>query len=535
MRFFIIFAILLTASAYSASTGSLEQFTCEESRAGGPPYFHNMEIENWDYPAWDWSPDGKHIVFQRVKSETQQIYILNVLTGEEFCLSDGVNHEGMPNWSPDGKAIAYIAQQSEVFQIFQKDLENGVTTPLVSSKRDLFFPIYSPDGEKLAFIQIETEDEFQKTLNVLDIKTGEQWEVYYSMRWMGSPSWSPDGQSLYFHQHIDTGWNDIFEVSVDGGPVKNLSHNTRADSGLAQFSPDGKYMLYIHGITQSLYGQFENTEIFRKNLETGESERLTWAWRPDDGAQYSPDGQSIIFQAQRDGYREFYIMNTDGSNQRRLTHQPGGELTSTFRRDGFAAAKARYERVIQDDPSAIMFSENAMETLFDSYPEIVNGKAALWLSDVFKKTYPKSSKAFKVSGLLNLKAGNREAAFADFKNALQENAMLLDVWREIGTDQYLELLDSIPGIFVDQGGELNGMGYEMMHLGDGTGAVRIFSRIVEANPEAWSIYDSLGEAYMWLGNYEKALENYQKSLELNPENTSAIFHINRIKGLAPTK
>jgi cytochrome c-type biogenesis protein CcmH/NrfG len=52
---------------------------------------------------------------------------------------------------------------------------------------------------------------------------------------------------------------------------------------------------------------------------------------------------------------------------------------------------------------------------------------------------------------------------------------------------------------------------------------------VEAYPEAFNPYDSLGEAYMVNGDKELAIKNYAKSLELNPNNLGAIEMLKRIK------
>ena len=44
---------------------------------------------------------------------------------------------------------------------------------------------------------------------------------------------------------------------------------------------------------------------------------------------------------------------------------------------------------------------------------------------------------------------------------------------------------------------------------------------VELFPNSWNAYDSLGEAYLAIGNKAKAIENYKKSIELNPDNENA--------------
>ena len=45
---------------------------------------------------------------------------------------------------------------------------------------------------------------------------------------------------------------------------------------------------------------------------------------------------------------------------------------------------------------------------------------------------------------------------------------------------------------------------------------------MEAYPESFNVYDSLGEALLAAGDREGAEANYRKSLELNPDNTNAV-------------
>ena len=50
--------------------------------------------------------------------------------------------------------------------------------------------------------------------------------------------------------------------------------------------------------------------------------------RPSDPSDpsWSPDGTKIAFDSYRDGNIEIYVMNADGSNQTRLTNNPGRVL-----------------------------------------------------------------------------------------------------------------------------------------------------------------------------------------------------------------
>jgi len=52
-------------------------------------------------------------------------------------------------------------------------------------------------------------------------------------------------------------------------------------------------------------------------------------------------------------------------------------------------------------------------------------------------------------------------------------------------------------------------------------AVTVFKLALEIFPESANLYDSLGEAFMKVGEKNRAIESYQKSLELNPDNENA--------------
>ncbi|QCX01692.1 amidohydrolase family protein [Aggregatimonas sangjinii] len=66
--------------------------------------------------------------------------------------------------------------------------------------------------------------------------------------------------------------------------------------------------------------------------------------------------------------------------------------------------------------------------------------------------------------------------------------------------------------------EMNGVGYLLLQLEKPKEAIAIFRLNVEAFPDSWNVYDSLGEAYMIDGQKTLAIDNYRKSITLNPEN-----------------
>jgi len=54
----------------------------------------------------------------------------------------------------------------------------------------------------------------------------------------------------------------------------------------------------------------------------------------DGYPSFSPDGTRILFETDRDGNHEVYLMDVDGSNPVNLTRSPANDITPSFSPDG---------------------------------------------------------------------------------------------------------------------------------------------------------------------------------------------------------
>jgi CubicO group peptidase (beta-lactamase class C family) len=100
---------------------------------------------------------------------------------------------------------------------------------------------------------------------------------------------------------------------------------------------------------------------------------------------------------------------------------------------------------------------------------------------------------------------------------------------EAGVAQYRELKAKQAALYDFGEPELNALGYRLLQTGKVREAVEIFKLNVEAYPQAFNTYDSLGEGYLMSGERELAARNYRKSLELNPNNTNAAEALKRLE------
>lgn len=94
-------------------------------------------------------------------------------------------------------------------------------------------------------------------------------------------------------------------------------------------------------VTSPLWGKIAfyshrdgNTEIYTMNSDGTNQTRLTFNKGSDARPAWSPNGQQIAFGSQRNGNIDIYVMDADGTNQRRLTHHPAFDSRPSWSPDG---------------------------------------------------------------------------------------------------------------------------------------------------------------------------------------------------------
>ncbi len=105
---------------------------------------------------------------------------------------------------------------------------------------------------------------------------------------------------------------------------------TNISDGYPMQSPDGSKIVFQSNRTG-------NYDIYVMNSDGTGLMQLTKDPAPDNSPAWSPDGRKIVFASERNGKEndsEVYIMNADGSNQQRLTNQIGDDSHPKFAPDG---------------------------------------------------------------------------------------------------------------------------------------------------------------------------------------------------------
>ena len=139
------------------------------------------------------------------------------------------------------------------------------------------------------------------------------------------PTWSPDGMQIAFRSQRD-GNDEIYVMNVDGSCQTNLTNDPGADWSPA-WSPDGKRIAFARFFDARPF-----TDIALINTDGSNLARLTH--NHGEYPAWSPDGSRIAFASAHDGNYEIYVMNSDGSDQTRLTNNPAYDMSPVWSQDG---------------------------------------------------------------------------------------------------------------------------------------------------------------------------------------------------------
>lgn len=275
---------------------------------------------DWEYALGPQvSPDGSQIVYTRRWTDKvndrfdSDIWIMSADGSRNRFFAKG----GGPVWSPDGKRIAYVAAgQPASAQIFVKWIDaNDEGTQVTRLDRSPANITWSPDGKWLAFNMLVPAK------NPLNVKVPARPE---GAKWTEAPrmidrlNYRSDGSG-----YRPEGFMHIFTVPSDGGSAKQLTDGEYNHNG-AEWMPDGKSIVFSAvRKPDAEYLRF-GSEIYSLNLATREIKALTDRNGPDNAPSVSPNGKYIAytgFDETTDTYNinKLYVMDANGANKRCLT------------------------------------------------------------------------------------------------------------------------------------------------------------------------------------------------------------------------
>jgi Tol biopolymer transport system component len=288
-------------------------------------------------------------------------------------------------FSKDGKRVVFQSEREEgnpFYQIYILDLETGDIRRVSSGVGKTTCGFLRPNGEEAIFASTH-----------LDSRAMEKQRLELEFRASGK-------QRRYAWDYDES--MDIFAVELDGGSTRRLTDAPGYDAE-GSFSPDGRQIVFtslrdafpLEKLSPEDRKRFEADpayfgEIYLMNADGSDQRRLTHAPGYDGGPFFSPDGERIIWRRfyPNGMSADIYTMKSDGSDVRRVTdfksiswapfYHPSGEyVIFTSNKFGFS----NFELFIVDaegkrEPVRVTFTDG-----FDGLPVFApDGRKLSWAS-----------------------------------------------------------------------------------------------------------------------------------------------------------
>jgi TolB protein len=274
------------------------------------------------------SGSGVHsqlITYEGRDNTSTNVYVIDGNTGTSTQLTFDAGISGHPAWATDYSRIIFSSnvdgtQKRGLYTMAPDGSDRQQLT--APTNADHWAPKYSPDMTQITFVEV-TQDE-GSYLVVMNADGTNQRRLTGRYRFAEFPAWTRDG-ALIFYAAIEEGRNSVDIYSVDPATLEvKVIVQTPASDVCPHFSRDGTILTYASAMPDEPdnVDLFARTEPFDSHTDIGDDTRLTTDPGFDDYSNPSPDDRTLVFLSRRDGNTELYLMDADGSNQRRLTNTP---------------------------------------------------------------------------------------------------------------------------------------------------------------------------------------------------------------------
>lgn len=318
------------------------------------------------------SPDGEEVVFVSDRSGDDNVWILELVSGELRSLTHGVDSRYLsPAWSPEGDYVvvarAAPLQGLEKLWLYHVDGGKGLEMTEGPPGLRLMGPAFGPDPRFVWFAQRRGAWQYnavlpQYQIGVYDRETGDR--TLMSSRYGSAfrPALSPDGRWLaYGSRHrAETG---LVLRELETGEERWLAYPIQRDEqesianmdvlpGYA-FTPDSEEVVISYGgkIWRVPVDGSEAVPVpFTVRAEVAVGPEVAFDYPVDDGPTFtakqirdpvpSPDGDRLAFTA----LDRLYVMDLPDGTPRRLTEEDdAGEHQPAWSPDGTSVAYVRWD------------------------------------------------------------------------------------------------------------------------------------------------------------------------------------------------
>jgi len=318
-----------------------------------------------------------------------EIYLMNIDGSNPRRLTNSNAFNGSPAWSRDGRTIYFYSdREGGAFRIWAMDADGGHARALTPKERPGFSPAVMPNG-RVAFAE-KTMNGFQIASVAPDgtdirVESGTQPDCRFPAfdrhhnRMVCTGKGSLAGMQLVSNGRpfLTRGGHDevhlpdrILDVQAVARQFCSISPDGREYASgqlVRDDSPDMRLMVnQLDGsnareifrppksdnVWGTSWARRANLIAFTTGPQFASDEAIVDLWTaPSDGTKpaknlttgkfrnnafpdLTADGKEMVFRSTRDGNKEIYLMNSDGTNVRRITNDPADDTMPSVSPNG---------------------------------------------------------------------------------------------------------------------------------------------------------------------------------------------------------
>ena len=248
-----------------------------------------------------WSPDGKKLAYNRVMREfrtwkyyrggmADDIWIWDPKAKKVTNITRNDAQDIFPMWI--GDEIFFASDRDMIMNLFCYNVKTGKTEKVTDfNEFDVKFP--STDGHTIVFENggwiYRFDPKGRSCVKVPIVLNSDNTQARIERRPVGDrisgAALSPDGSRM-----VATARGEVFDIPVGKGVTRNLSRTPASNDRSADWSPDGKYIVWIGDLTGE-------TEIYiYETAEGGEPRQLTSGTDTYiRSLQWAPDSKTLLY------------------------------------------------------------------------------------------------------------------------------------------------------------------------------------------------------------------------------------------------
>jgi Tol biopolymer transport system component len=245
------------------------------------------------------------LVRVQTASDNKELRERQLLSGPELFY-DG----WLGSVSPNGMYVSIVDWETNDLAI--RDLTNGEKQRLTDQKNEVGFPLFStwsPDGKRIVYDW--WHDNSFIDLRVIGIEEKKPRTVYKNegIEYAWPLDWFPDGEKILIAFSKDGTESESAVLSLKDNTIHVIGKKMEERSCI---SPDGRYIAYDVPQRESI----PERDVFLYSLEERREMPLIKHPANDEILGWSPDGRWILFQSNRLGSKDAWIVSViDGKVQ----------------------------------------------------------------------------------------------------------------------------------------------------------------------------------------------------------------------------